>query len=374
MDLLEAYVKTITITKQSGYGGFKTRMNARGGRPRSDVLGSIKHIATKSFRESIALQNNRKLKELCDEVAKSSFPDFVYSHIQVNHNFECLPHKDSKNVGDSVIFTLGDFTGGHCNIDGQSLDIYKNPTTFNGSKLEHYVEKFDGDRYAFIYFNNPSMGSVIDYKKILDLEVPSDHKVYEEIFVRKIYDKSEFIKRGERWLDLGANIGAFSLYCLSKGAIPTAYEPSSRNYEKLNKLSIVSHRLAVGPVATKSPLYLEKNNQWRHTLIPVQGRDTEMVDVIGINDLDLGSYDGIKMDIEGSELEVIYAMETFPKKLIFEYDGGHHKRKETYDSLISHLKTKYISVTAPVLKADINFFPNGLLVRCADFIDTSQSS
>jgi len=41
------------------------------------------------------------------------------------------------------------------------------------------------------------------------------------------------IKKGDTCLDIGANIGAFSLYATSKGAKAVAFEPASDNYELL---------------------------------------------------------------------------------------------------------------------------------------------
>ena len=90
------------------------------------------------------------------------FPDFVWSQIQINRNFQCPEHLDSTNQGESVIIGLGDYTGGDLVInksEGNKLrldfhDVSEKPIRFDGSKFKHYTSDFDGDRYSLVFFNN----------------------------------------------------------------------------------------------------------------------------------------------------------------------------------------------------------------------------
>ena len=65
------------------------------------------------------------------------FPDFDFESVIINKNLLCPPHKDTNNIGDSLIIGLGD-----------------SPLIFNGSKLTHYTDEFEGDRYSVILFNS----------------------------------------------------------------------------------------------------------------------------------------------------------------------------------------------------------------------------
>ena len=78
---------------------------------------------------------------------------FTHSSYTVNKNLECLPHRDKNNVGDSIILSLGKFTGGELNIEGKLYDIYRRPLRFNGAASTHSTEKFEGNRYSIVLYN-----------------------------------------------------------------------------------------------------------------------------------------------------------------------------------------------------------------------------
>jgi hypothetical protein len=91
---------------------------------------------------------------------KRLFPDFQFESIQINKNFQCPRHKDGKNVGNSLLMGLGDYTGGESGVCGltsegidELYDIRYKPIIFDGSKYEHWVEPYTGDRYSIVLFN-----------------------------------------------------------------------------------------------------------------------------------------------------------------------------------------------------------------------------
>ena len=92
----------------------------------------------------------QKLKELIEIID----PDFEYTTITLNKNVLCKPHYDANNLSPSIIISLGDFSGGELNVEGKKYDIKMQPLKFNGSKLKHWTEPFQGDRYSFIYYKN----------------------------------------------------------------------------------------------------------------------------------------------------------------------------------------------------------------------------
>jgi len=87
-----------------------------------------------------------------------------FTTIQVNHNYECRPHIDGKNMGTSIIFAVGDYSGGELciKINGkyEEYDIRNKPLLFNGSLYEHYVKPIkSGNRYSFVYFKLKDYGA-----------------------------------------------------------------------------------------------------------------------------------------------------------------------------------------------------------------------
>ena len=78
---------------------------------------------------------------------------FHHSSYTLNKNLECLPHKDKNNLGDSLILSFGNFSGGNLLIEGKKFDIYKRPLQFNGSLLTHSTEPFQGTRYSIVLYN-----------------------------------------------------------------------------------------------------------------------------------------------------------------------------------------------------------------------------
>lgn len=80
-------------------------------------------------------------------------PNFKYSTIQLNKNFQCLPHVDKYNKGPSYIIALGDFTGGELVIEGESYNIRNRWKKFDGRKL-HAVSPFRGERYSLVFFTH----------------------------------------------------------------------------------------------------------------------------------------------------------------------------------------------------------------------------
>jgi len=100
-----------------------------------------------------------QLKEIFKEFANIWFPDFVWSQVQMNKNFPCPPHRDSKNIGESVAVGFGDYSGGELVLVNENkketlINIGIAPFKFNGSLITHYVKPYTGDRYSLIFFSN----------------------------------------------------------------------------------------------------------------------------------------------------------------------------------------------------------------------------
>lgn len=99
-----------------------------------------------------------ELEKVFKEFQQLHFSDFEYTSIQLNKNFKCPRHIDSKNVGESVLLCLGDYSGGELVIEEEDgdkvIDNRNNMVKFNGSKYYHYVKDFVGTRYSLVWFVN----------------------------------------------------------------------------------------------------------------------------------------------------------------------------------------------------------------------------
>ncbi len=98
-----------------------------------------------------------ELKNIIAEFAFIYFKDFDYDSIQLNKNYKCPKHVDSKNVGESILISTGDYTGGETIIYYEDKEYIEDsrecPLKFNGSKYYHRVKDFEGTRYSIVFFN-----------------------------------------------------------------------------------------------------------------------------------------------------------------------------------------------------------------------------
>jgi FkbM family methyltransferase len=183
----------------------------------------------------------------------------------------------------------------------------------------------------------------------------SDERVLKEVLNQCTYRKKSIdfdVEEGEHWLDLGGNIGAFAIYCWQRGATCDSYEPEpdcfkilQMNVDPLKPLckhghpayfschnSAVTHH-----PETSIPFYCGKkfDDHYRYTAIKSSrphpsgslsnihapelfwpGAQISNKTVRPPNQL----WDGIKMDIEGSELGLIdCGFIPKVKKLVMEY-------------------------------------------------------
>ena len=116
-------------------------------------------------------------------------------------------------------------------------------------------------------------------------------------------------------LDVGANIGYYSLYMLPKAGAVHAFEPDPRAFADLRSnlaghSNVHAHGTAVGKSTGKSSFILEPNSEVSHLAgSSIQrGEETYEVDVTTIDQFvaerDL-RITGIKIDVEGADLDVI---------------------------------------------------------------------
>lgn len=138
---------------------------------------------------------------------------------------------------------------------------------------------------------------------------------FSEIFKSEIY--KGYINEGDTVLDLGANIGIFSLYAQPIAKIVYAFEPTPDHFECLEKLieynefkNIVPIRKAIANKNGKQDFFFS-NNQTMNSLKEAVGDtgrkiavDTVTLDTF-FDEFDIDRVNFMKLDIEGSEGEIL---------------------------------------------------------------------
>jgi len=195
----------------------------------------------------------------------------------------------------------------------------------------------------------------------------SDQDALEEVIDRHAYARSRFrsgfdVKAGEMWLDLGANIGAFALYCRLKGARAICYEPEPTCFSILEKNAgedfILVNKAVTNRTDNILTFYGSKTptNHYRSTIIPV-GRYQKIGQFYNVHASKMKGrnlkYDGIKMDIEGSEFGLIdewLLPET--KKLVMEYHISRDRSWKNLDHRLRIIKKHFEHVKYPKVLDD----------------------
>lgn len=176
----------------------------------------------------------------------------------------------------------------------------------------------DWRRFLLDYVLLRRRGAVYSLRNGLQIltSQPQDVATIAVVFAKREYGT---IPEDAIVVDLGANIGAFSLYAAAstERSVVYAYEPEPRNFDllrrniRLNGLEqrIHPNRFAVTGRKERRALYLSESPL--HSLYP-QGHDQESIEVpcIGLADLfdrhELGRIDFLKIDCEGAEFEILY--------------------------------------------------------------------
>lgn len=174
----------------------------------------------------------------------------------------------------------------------------------------------------------------------------SDTFVLKEVYEKKVYG----VRPIGVVLDIGANIGAFSVYAGSTADVVYAFEPVSSNYAQLVKNIQLNNKedkikpikLAVGSEDKEVCIYKGRFNKGASSVINKITADSEVVEMRNLSNLiaELGIHkvNLLKIDIEGSEYSLLYGLpkKTFEiiDKIVLEY---HFVDSESYVSLEKYL-------------------------------------
>jgi len=170
---------------------------------------------------------------------------------------------------------------------------------------------------------------------------------------------------GDIILDIGANIGWYSLIFAQQGATVHAFEPDPMNNAllveniKINKLDnlVSSHLFAISDKKSTMSLYLYPNrNRGRHSLNPNLGCTIIDVQTVSLDEfldeshIDIKKVKLLKMDIEGHELPALQGAKKLLQHvpyLLVEHGPEHiriggYNPKDLIDLLYHHDYIPYI--------------------------------
>jgi FkbM family methyltransferase len=180
-----------------------------------------------------------------------------------------------------------------------------------------------------------------------------DEWVVDEVLNPNTYLKHLNIQPKDVVLDIGANIGAFSLLALKLGAEVYSFEPDEDNFNiakenirknKLESRSVI-HKNGISNRAKDVKFYLNgKRNMGMHSVIPVQGREFTEIKCIGIQKvLNSAKFTVMKIDCEGEEYKILRSITNFGRidRIRFEWHRSLLKDKsnDKLTEVINHLET-----------------------------------
>jgi FkbM family methyltransferase len=173
--------------------------------------------------------------------------------------------------------------------------------------------------FRFIYFYltaTPPADRLVEMRNGLKIhlsEHPHDIIAVFVVFARQDYGK---IDPHSLVVDIGANIGVFSLYAAHSNARRVlAYEPNRESFDCLrrniqaNHLEevIEPHRLAVSSVAGEEVMFPRTSSPYNAIAMGEGDSDYEVVETIDLSAMlgDTAQVDLLKLDCEGSEYDIL---------------------------------------------------------------------
>lgn len=158
----------------------------------------------------------------------------------------------------------------------------------------------------------------------VELQSDADDSVFHEIFIDREYRYLEdHIKKAKNCiLDLGGHKGYFTIYgrCLNPQVPIYTFEPEERNFQELKKNlkrnhieNVVVKQLAVAGTSGNTTLFVGEDSH-NQSLIPFDNAEKQRAQSTTLEEIfeklekrGLSRCEVMKMDVEGSEFEIIEA-------------------------------------------------------------------
>jgi FkbM family methyltransferase len=176
---------------------------------------------------------------------------------------------------------------------------------------QYHPPKKSGDKYKIL-----GKWMYLDDKDSMRLAKFGIYNFEETKLIKKL------VKRKHIVLDIGANIGYFTLLMAKQAKLVHAFEPEAQNFQllkknvELNKISNVKlHNVAVAEKNGKTKLHLCETNRGMHRIYPSRWctEGSNEVKTVRMDDV-IQEADFIKIDVEGAELGALKGMAKLLKK------------------------------------------------------------
>lgn len=210
-------------------------------------------------------------------------------------------------------------------------------------------------------FSNKKKIKIGNHNLLLDLKNPHEKEYYESIENDDYYISKRLIKKGDKVLDLGANIGFTALLYLSFGASEVyAFEPVYSLVKRLKKIK--SSKIKIFDFALSNyngigEIHLSSSHNQGHSLneywperfskvfkeFKKEKIKVATLDTLLINEI----FNFIKIDVEGMEEKTIIGGETFFKRnkdAIVQIEIYDWQFEKTHFLLSKHYKNTYIPI------------------------------
>lgn len=217
----------------------------------------------------------------------------------------------------------------------------------------------------------------------------SDQKAIDEVIKGNAYERPSVgfrLEPGDRWIDGGANVGAFTAWAARHGCRVVAYEAEPGNYHQtLHNLELngitdqqVHHAALVADTDPRCEVILhvcdEPGKQWRNSIMWERKKSSPLpVDAVRIGIVIDAGYDCVKLDIEGAEIPMLVDPDGLPhnriRKLVFEWSFDVERRMAVFGDVIDRLRSLYDGVALsknnlPWQSDTYDFFPPQVMVWC----------
>jgi len=173
---------------------------------------------------------------------------------------------------------------------------------------------------------------------------------FSDIWYHRSYTKHCALPSGSLVVDIGANVGVFSLFAARKARVVYSLEPSSSNFSLLrantaSAENIVPLNLACAAADGQASLDVSSNPVSFSLSAGGASNHRETVGVISLASLferyQIDSCDFLKLDCEGSEFDIILDSEPGlirrAKRIVMEYHD-HHSTRYTHHDLLKALR------------------------------------
>lgn len=152
------------------------------------------------------------------------------------------------------------------------------------------------------------------------MKVVSPKALKKRVFKEKIYDlhvkefmlgqTGKFIDKDKIVLDIGASVGLYTNYFAQHARVVYAFEPVPYCYNELNKVlkkqsNIFTFNIALSDHSGVEPFYLDPNRLSNNSLLNLMNGPKIFVEVRRLDSFAFQDIGFIKIDTEGTELDVL---------------------------------------------------------------------